>query len=242
MNLIIDQGNTATKIGFFEKDNLIRKEIFSKAETGKIVNWLKENNFSGASIIVSSVVEEQLNFNELNPSNYLELTGATSVPLSIKYETPETLGKDRLANAVGAWKLNPEKNSLVVDFGTCVKYDLVNFDGTYLGGAISPGLSMRYQALNKFTARLPLLEPVKENFNLGTNTNSSIHAGVRNGLIHEINGFIDRYSLDFADLTIFMTGGDLEYFDKAFKNPIFANPDLTLIGLNEILQHNIAHN
>lgn len=242
MNLIIDQGNTATKIGFFEKDKLIRKEIFRKADTDQIVKWLKENNFSGASIIVSTVVEDALNLTELNPANYFELTGATSVPLTIKYKTPETLGKDRLANAVGAWKLNPGNNSLVVDFGTCVKYDLVNSDGYYLGGAISPGYSMRYLSLNKFTDRLPLLDPVKESSEIGRDTNSSIHAGVRTGLIHEINGFIDRYSLDFADLTIFMTGGDLDYFDKAFKNPIFANPDLTLIGLNEILQHNIARN
>ncbi|MBK9190252.1 MAG: type III pantothenate kinase [Crocinitomicaceae bacterium] len=242
MNLIIDQGNTATKIGFFETDELVRKETFKKADTVKIVNWLKENNFSGASVIISSVVEDLLDVSELYPDNYLELTSAVAVPLTLKYKTPETLGKDRLANAVGAWKLNPGKNSLVIDLGTCVKYDLINADGNYLGGAISPGLSMRYQALNKFTDRLPLLEPVKESSDIGTDTNSSIHTGIRTGLIHEIKGFIDRYSLDFTDLTIFMTGGDLQYFDKAFKNPIFANPDLTLIGLNEILQHNIARN
>lgn len=242
MNLIIDQGNTATKIGFFEKDKLVRKEIFKKSDTGKLVNWLRENNFSGVSVIHSSVVEEVIDLSLLKPTFLIELTHETAIPLTMQYKTPATLGKDRLANAVGAWKMNAHKNSLVIDLGTCVKYDLVGAAGGYLGGAISPGLSMRYLALNKFTDRLPLLEPVKENAVLGTDTNSSIHAGVRSGLIHEINGFIDRYSFDFADLTIFMTGGDLEYFDKAFKNPIFANPDLTLIGLNEILQHNIARN
>ncbi|MBL7899922.1 MAG: type III pantothenate kinase, partial [Crocinitomicaceae bacterium] len=174
MNLIIDQGNTATKIGFFEKDKLVRKEIFKKSDTGKLVNWLRENNFSGVSVIHSSVVEEVIDLSLLKPTFLIELTHETAIPLTMQYKTPATLGKDRLANAVGAWKMNAHKNSLVIDLGTCVKYDLVGAAGSYLGGAISPGLSMRYQALNKFTDRLPLLEPVEESAVLGTDTNSSI--------------------------------------------------------------------
>jgi type III pantothenate kinase len=120
-----------------------------------------------------------------------------------------------------------------------VKYDLVSASGEYLGGAISPGLEMRFKALHEFTDKLPLLESTTVAEDFGTDTESSIASGVKLGIIHEINGFIERYSLQFTDLTIFMTGGDLKYFDKAFKNRIFALPDLTLIGLNEILQHNI---
>jgi type III pantothenate kinase len=151
------------------------------------------------------------------------------------------LGRDRLANAVGAWYKNENQNSLIIDVGTCIKYDLVNAQGEYLGGAISPGISMRFEALNKFTANLPLLSKQKTATKYGDDTNSSIYKGVQEGIYHEINGFIQEYSDEFSRLTIFMTGGDAKFFDKPFICDIFADSDLTLFGLNKILTYNVQN-
>ena len=148
------------------------------------------------------------------------------------------MGKDRIANAVGIWSLNKHKDSLCIDLGTCIKYDLVSREGVYLGGNISPGMEMRYKALAHFTDKLPLVNPQPYKTKYGVDTTSSIVHGVQEAITHEINGFITRYTNEFIDLTIFMTGGDLNYFDKVYKNSIFANSDLTVVGLNEILIYN----
>ncbi|MBI3136113.1 MAG: type III pantothenate kinase [Bacteroidetes bacterium] len=239
MNLVIDQGNTAVKLGLFDQNQLVQKAIFLNDELGFAQLWLQSKVLEPVHVMVCSVVAHEFELSAVPALSFFRLDSSLALPIKNKYRTPETLGKDRLSNAVGAWKQNPSKNSLVVDLGTCIKYDLVSAEGSYLGGAISPGLEMRFKALHEFTDKLPLLETSTPADDYGTDTTSSIAAGVKQGMIHEINGFIERYSLQLDDLTIFMTGGDLKYFDKAFKNRIFALPDLTLIGLNEILQHNI---
>ena len=239
MNLVIDQGNTAVKLGLFDGDQLILKAVFLNDEQGFAQPWLQSNVTEPVNVIVCSVVAAEFELSAIPALSFFRLDTSINLPLKNNYKTPETLGKDRLSNAVGAWKNNPSGNSLVIDLGTCIKYDLVSAKGEYLGGAISPGLAMRFKALHEFTDQLPLLETTITAEDFGTDTSSSMSAGVKQGIIHEINGFVARYSQQFNDLTIFMTGGDLKYFDKAFKNPIFALPDLTLIGLNEILQHNI---
>lgn len=240
MNLIIDQGNTAIKVGVFDKNQISLKEVFSNHDSNALSEWLKLNVNEPVNLIISNVTSQKLDVSKLDLLISIELNSTISLPIKIAYKSPETLGNDRLANACGMWSLNKGKNSLSLDFGTCLKYDLINNERTYLGGAISPGLGMRYRALHEFTAKLPLIQnemtPLNE---VGDNTDSSLCVGVKLGMIHEINGFIERYSEDFDDLTIFMTGGDLKYFDKDFKNHIFANPDLTMIGLNEILQYNV---
>lgn len=237
MNLVVDQGNTQFKAGLFEKKELISTfrhnyEDFSSFKAAMVGKDIQE-------VIVSSVVKSKLNLDFLASNSIIYLNHQTKIPLSNNYNTPLTLGLDRLANAVGAWSLNNEANSLVIDLGTCIKYDIVTADGTYQGGNIAPGLKMRFTALNSYTDQLPLLAP---NFDLtqlyGTDTETSLQCGVLHGISHEIKGFIERYEKEFNQLTIFMTGGDLKYFDKTDKKSIFANQNLTLIGLNEILNHN----
>ncbi|MDG1914454.1 MAG: type III pantothenate kinase [Crocinitomix sp.] len=239
MNLIVDQGNTATKLALFDEGgNLQLKEIIAKKETEFIDQWILEYAKGAKRVLVSSVTNDQIN---IPISRRIDLDTATPLPIGNAYETPETLGKDRLANAVAIWTKNPEKHSLCIDIGTCIKYDLVNNKGVYLGGNISPGMNMRYAALESFTDQLSLIASEEFVFGFGTTTKTSILNGVQHAIFHEINGFIERYQEQFGELTIFMTGGDLKYFDKGNKNPIFADSDLTIFGLNEILKYNVEY-
>lgn len=243
MNLIVDLGNTAVKVALFDQGVIVTKEKFSTKKSHEDLNhWLTENAKKFSATIISSVVNSTDLIELIDSSTLLELTEKTNLPFKNSYNTPETLGKDRLANAAAMWALNKSKNSLSIDFGTCIKYDLITSKGEYIGGAISPGIRMRFKALNTFTDKLPLLD-TPQNFNLiGKETKSSLNTGVMYGVINEIIGFINRYTELYNDLTIFMTGGELINFDIETKNPIFVQPDLTLIGLNEILEHNLHKN
>ena len=226
------------KVALFSENELISKSKFTYSDVNLFYAWLEKINEKNINIIVSSVVNQTIDLSKLSINRVIYLDENTELPIINDYETPKTLGNDRLANAVAANSLNPNQNSLVIDMGTCIKYDLINSKGIYLGGNISLGLTMRYKALNHFTDQLPLLNPSNFKNTHGIDTESSIRCGIELAIEHEINGFIDRYTTEFKPLTIFMTGGDLKYFDKSFKNDIFANSDLTLIGLNEILRHN----
>lgn len=237
MNLIVDQGNTATKVALFNGDNSIElKRSFQKSDTSALYAWVDEHTSQGDYCLTSSVTNQELVFPNLQT---IAFNQNTKLPIEIGYKTPTTLGKDRLANAVAIWTLNPGKPSLAIDLGTCIKYDLVNGEGVYLGGNISPGIKMRYRALHEFTDKLPLIEPDIFEFNYGDTTESSLKNGVQHAIYHEINGFISRYQNQMGQLTIFMSGGDLKYFDNRYKNTIFADSELTLRGLNEILKHNV---
>jgi len=171
-----------------------------------------------------------------------ELRDITPVPLKNKYHTPATLGYDRLAGAVGASKLFPGKDALVVDMGTCINYECVTAAGEYLGGAISPGMRMRFRALHEFTGKLPLINDhfQPESF-VGQDTTTSLLSGVMNGILQEVDGVIAQYRLRYNDLQVILTGGDADYFGKYLKNQIFAQPDLVLLGLLEILHFIDGH-
>ena len=239
MNLIIDQGNTAIKLAIFEGNKILSKKSFLPEDEKIMYSWLNEHDLGKINVLVCNVSNKDLDLSFLEINQLINLDHKTVQPLELDYKSPSTLGYDRLANAVGAYHANPESNSLVIDLGTCIKYDLVNSKGQYLGGNISPGMMMRFKALSDQTASLPSLDFKHLEQEWGTDTNSSIRAGVQLGITEEINGFINRYSEEFQPLTIFMTGGDSKYFDKAYKNAIFADSDLTLKGLNEILNYNV---
>lgn len=238
MYLIIDEGNTAFKLALYEQEELVQMKVFYPHERDEIHSFISDYLSQISNAIVSSVVNEGLDLSRYN-FIILILGAHTPLPIQNNYSTPHSLGKDRIANAVGAWGKNPKGNSLVIDLGTCIKYDLVNTNGEYLGGNISPGIEMRFKALNEFTDKLPLLSKSTSPTIYGIDTNSSIHSGVQNGVYNEINGFIQTYSKQFPQLTIFMTGGDANSFDKPFIYDIFAHPNLTLFGLNKILSYNV---
>jgi type III pantothenate kinase len=166
------------------------------------------------------------------------LNGKTPLPFINKYKTPSTLGADRLALVAGALKYFPDKNVLIISMGTCITYDFITSRKEYLGGSISPGMEMRFEALNTFTARLPLVKPKQVKTLLGRSTDESILTGVILGIVHEMEGFISTYRKLYPTLKIILTGGDAPLFAGRLKSSIFAVPELSLTGLNEILLYN----
>jgi type III pantothenate kinase len=171
----------------------------------------------------------------------IELDHSTPIPLENSYRTPETLGYDRIAAAVGAYTIYPGKNVLVIDAGTAITYDIVTSEGTFVGGNISPGLDIRFKSLNKYTNRLPQLErPGEKPGLLGSSTSEAIQSGIVNGLLFEVDGFIEAFKGKYAKLQVVLTGGDAKYFEGKLKSSIFVDLNLNLIGLNRILEHNAA--
>ncbi|MGB3776659.1 MAG: type III pantothenate kinase, partial [Leeuwenhoekiella sp.] len=160
------------------------------------------------------------------------------VPFKNLYETPTTLGVDRVALMAAAVKNHPGQNVLVIDTGTCVTYDFKNKKEEYLGGSISPGLSMRFKALHQFTANLPLLTSQKSVKTIGKNTSEAIQSGVIYGISHEINGVINSYIEDYPDIEVILTGGDALFLSKTLKNGIFAHQNFLLEGLDYIMVFN----
>lgn len=202
---------------------------------------LKEEHTQLSQAILSSVKpvdSDILQFLSENFDFFIELDHQTVLPIGNLYETPETLGKDRLAAAVGANELFPNQNILIIDAGTAITYDLVSEKNQFVGGNISPGLQMRFKALNHFTGKLPLISYSDEFQPIGKNTTDAIRAGVQNGILFEIDQTIDLFNRNYQNLQIVMTGGDSIFFDKKLNYSIFVHFNLTLIGLNRILEHN----
>jgi type III pantothenate kinase len=239
MNLIIDIGNTRIKVAVFQQYKLVETEIISNDE---LINTLKniQKKFSLKNAIISSVGKiKSKDIKTLYAiQKVITLDHSVKLPFINKYKTPKTLGVDRIALVSAAVHQFPKKNVLIIDAGSCITYDFVSSKKEYLGGAISPGINMRYRSLNHFTANLPKLEISK--FSLtGINTNQSIHSGILNGILHEINGVIAEYQDKYPNLTVVLTGGDTNFLAKKLKSSIFANPNFLLEGLNSILIHNI---
>ncbi len=194
--------------------------------------------------VTCAIVSAVSSLSEINISYLKEelkvhfLSHASSLPFKNNYQTPETLGVDRLALMAAASMTYPNTNVLVIDAGTCITYDFLDKGKGYIGGAISPGLAMRYKALHTFTSKLPLLEASLPQYFIGNNTKNSIHVGVVKGVHNEIEGFIAQYHENFNDLTTILTGGDAHFLRDSLKNDIFAHSNFLLEGLNYILELN----
>ena len=240
MNLSIDLGNTYAKTGLFSAGKLV--ETNWKLTYRELSDYVQ--SVHPQQIMVSSVSysEEQLKaeFSGFTPEIYL-LKSTTPVPMIKRYDTPETLGADRVAAAIGAKVLYPQNNCLVIDMGTCITYDLVDANDNFQGGIISPGVRMRFKAMNTFTMRLPLLEPNGIPELIGKNTKHAMQSGVMNGLLAEINGLIEAYGKVLTNINVIFCGGDATYFANRIKYPNFVVPELVLIGLNRILEYNVEH-
>jgi type III pantothenate kinase len=241
MNLCIDVGNTQVKLGVYNSQS----SLLSFSKHPELTIAVLETLFLKFEIkqaILSSVRVEHLvvlEFLETQLKTVLQLSSKTKVPLQSQYLTPETLGNDRLAAAIGANALYPQENVLIVDAGTCITYDFVTFDASYMGGSILPGIKMRFQALHELTAKLPLIKQEDLDSFIGTSTKTSIQTGVLCGVLHELRGFKSQYEQKFGNIKVIVTGGDASYFESQLKNEIFAQPKLVLIGLNTILNYNI---
>ena len=171
----------------------------------------------------------------------LEITADSVFPFKNKYTTPTTLGVDRMVLTSGAVLQYPNQNVLIIDAGTCVTYDFITNKNEYLGGAISPGLRLRYQALNDYTAKLPLLENNSPDNFIGNSTDESIHSGVINGLCFEIEGFISEFSVKKEQFTIILTGGDAIFLANRLKSTIFADENFLLKSLHQLYTYSLQN-
>ncbi len=239
MILAVDVGNTRIKAAVFEDSTLLETFVVMKTELQKSIQSILKKHQNISHLVVSSVsdVEKQA-FTEFKDSIYIHfVTHEDSFPFVNCYETPQTLGIDRMVLAAGATLQFPNQNRLVIDAGTCVTYDFIDENDNYLGGAISPGLRLRYEALHNHTAKLPLLNLENPKQFIANSTSESIHSGVVNGLVYEIEGFINQYKEQYSNFIIILTGGDSEFLAKRLKNTIFANSNFLLESLNQTFQY-----
>jgi type III pantothenate kinase len=240
MNLVIDIGNTRTKFTVFNHG----EEMISVPVDEMLpdhIDVLLIDHPAINKVILSSVkaYSPELQMKLQNSfKTFIELDAATPLPVENCYLSKETLGKDRIAAAVGAFHLYPNKNVLIIDAGTAITYDLLNNKNQYLGGNISPGLEMRYKALNHFTEKLPLVEKKEISRLYGRTTEEAIRAGVQHGIVFEVDNAINAFKEFYQNLYVIITGGDTKFFDKKLKNSFFVHFNLIAIGLNRILEHN----
>ncbi len=242
MKLVIDIGNSFTKLAVFDGDEII-DFITKKDMSIDVLKVILQNYPQINSSILSSVAAHDLSLNEIliEKGFFIELNHDTAIPFINSYATPDTLGKDRIAIASAAASMYPDENVLIIDTGTSITYDLVLSNGEYVGGGISPGLNMRFNALHNFTHRLPLVElpdPETEISLVGNSTESSILSGVVNGLNAEVENIINQYNNTFSPLKVMISGGDYKYFERLVKSNIFAAPNLVVFGLKYILDFN----
>ncbi len=240
MNLIIDVGNSKVKLAVFSKGKLMRKRSVDHAEMKQHVDELLQTFKSIDHVIFASVGKIRKKDVRFLPKSLklIILDERTKLPFKNKYKTPHTLGVDRLALVSASAIQFPDKNILIIDAGSCITYDFINTQNEYLGGAISPGIRMRYKALNNLTANLPLLSTKLPRGLIGNSTENSIHSGVMNGILTELDGIINAYQKKYESLTVILTGGDAKLLSKRLKNSIFANSNFLLEGLNHILEFN----
>ncbi len=239
-NLAVDIGNTRMKWGLFEAGELVATGIGEAAELENLLD--SSNNQNLKNIILCNVgkaltpaLEKRLKENFY----WLNLDAHTLLPFENAYQSPETLGKDRLAAIAGAYQVFPGRDVLVIDIGTAITFDLLSAEGRFEGGNISPGMDMRYHAMYLFTARLPLVDtPYGENL-WGSTTTTALQAGVVQGILFEIEGYIRRMQDRPPGFKIILTGGGADFFGKKLKSEIFVNHNLVLTGLNKILDYNV---
>lgn len=242
--LAIDMGNTLTKVGYF-RNQILSKTWTCKPEglrqlAGEIIRNIPiDHSFTvgWASVNQDEAIQNWDIWNRFEvPPLFQSINHSYPFPIQNLYQTPETLGMDRILAVVGALGKISAPPVLVIDIGTAVTYDVVDKARRYLGGGISPGMRMRFQALSTFTARLPLIQP-ENNFSLvGNSTHESIRSGVVNGLLEELAGIIQRYKLEFSEeIVVILAGGDASFFEKRLKSINFVEQNLVLLGICESL-------
>lgn len=240
MNLVVDVGNTLIKLAVFEKKCLVYRKTVLKTDFDRSIDFVLESYPTVKHVALSVVgsFSEKSKLKLEKNFTVFKITSQIKVPFINNYATPKTLGVDRLVLVSAAIDQFAKKKVLIIDVGTCITYDFLNAEGHYKGGAISPGINMRYKALNQFTEKLPLLDANTPQNIVGTSTQTSMHSGVMYGVALEIDGVISQYKQEFEDLTVILTGGNAHFLLDRLKNSIFANPNFLLEGLNFLLEYN----
>ncbi|HUH74910.1 MAG TPA: type III pantothenate kinase [Chitinophagales bacterium] len=239
MHLIcLDIGNTRLKVGIFHPQKEAEFIVFPNYDLETFHSLTKKyptHQFvCSNTALLSTTIDSFLK----QTSNFLEINHQIDFPFDNLYETPHTLGTDRMALVAGAISLYPNKNCLIIDAGTSITLDFINQNGEYLGGSIHPGIEMRLKALYNFTGKLPLVkDDWRENL-IGKSTNECIQIGTVKAAVYEIEQFISEYRENFEDLVVLLSGGNTEIFFYKLKNEIFAHPNLVLLGLKTIALYN----
>lgn len=239
MNLVVDIGNSLMKVSVVDGADVVEAQRLAVDADIDVKRLQASYPTLRKAIVASSGVATASIASELRQAGLwvLEMTSTTPVPIGNDYLSPETLGVDRLAAAVGVVKCMGYDDCLIVDFGTAITIDLVE-DGVFKGGNISPGVRSRFRALHDYTQRLPECDPTDEVLTLGRNTRQAIEQGVMQGIVNEIEGYISSFMDKNAKIMLIFTGGDAKFFDKRIKNAIFAKCDPVVCGLNTILEYN----
>lgn len=233
-HLSIDIGNTRIKAAWFDLHGTIQERRVLSVESGW-GDWkqMLEKGFRTCLYAETRQLPESW-LSLLKNAGANKLDCQRTLPFKIAYQTPDTLGSDRLAAVAGAWYLTPNLNCLVIDVGTCITYDIISKDGIYEGGCISPGLGMRLKAMHQYTDRLPLITANNTYGLIGKNTESAIRWGAQTGFLAELDGFIRLFQNNFSALHIYITGGDAAYAQQHLLQETIFDPDLVLKGLFKI--------
>lgn len=244
MNLVVDVGNTRIKYSVFSNGEEVYATTSTHEDSAKVADQLFSGYPKLQKAIVSSVRRDTAALvNHLNSKiSTIEFNHSTPIPIKICYKTPDTLGSDRVAGAVGANKIFPHKELLVIDMGTAITIDYVSSKGEFLGGNIAPGMSLRFNSLHQLTHKLPLEQPQEDTSAMGKTTTEAIRGGVQEGIKHEISGYIQDFLNKNRTGKVILTGGDAFFFAKTIKYPIFVVCNLAMIGLHTILEHNAENN
>ena len=240
MYLVVDIGNTLQKVAVFsETGELVELKKYRQLTVARLKQLCARHGVSHAMLSSVGKYNADIECAIQQQCPLVVLSSKTPLPIKIKYQTPTSLGPDRVANAVGASRRFPAQNVLSIQLGSCLVCDFVNVEGAYLGGSITPGVGMRLKALKHYTKSLPEVKMKLAEKLVGTTTDESILSGVMNGIIFEIEGIIAAYQQQFGDVKVLLTGGDADLLQKSIKFPIFAAPNNVLWGLYEILRYNV---
>jgi type III pantothenate kinase len=238
ITLCFDFGNTRLKAALFE-DDIFREEITLQEGTPEAVQQLLEK-YHPVNTILSSVIDHDMAIEDVlaHSSHFHKLSHTTRANFTTPVGRPDTIGADRLALCAAAVHFFPGKHNLVIGLGSCITYNFITQDHDFIGGAISPGLAMRFRAMHVFTAKLP---EVAADWNyplIGYDTKTNMQSGVINGMVYEIDGFIDAYAAKYGNFNVLLTGGDSAYFAGQLKNRIFADPNFLFKGLYALSETN----
>ncbi len=240
MNVIIDAGNTRIKVFVFVSNEITETAIFDYSQIDELTDFIKKTNCKNIALCdVSGKLQKDL-ANLTNKEIFI-INSSKKLPITINYKTPETLGVDRIALAVGAELIKPNSNKLIIDFGTAITIDIVTDKKVFEGGNISPGLQTRFRSLAQNTGKLPIVSTTDSASLIGKTTKEAIQNGVIKGILFEINQYILEFNTIFSDLNVFLSGGDAIFFEKMLKKTIFAEPNLLAKGVQFIYHYNVKN-
>lgn len=251
LTVAIDIGNTRIKVGCYQGNLLMAHRIYDHetfpgdlAEELEALGGSEPKYIGVANVGVKSAGKAVLQFVEtVQNAIFHSITWDSPLPIRLQYSTPETLGMDRVVGVIGAAVHTAGAPTLSIDAGTAITYDFLTADGTFLGGGISPGMRMRFRALDEFTAALPLVTAEGDLQLVGDSTETAIRSGVVNGLLAEVDGLVERYRAEFGpEVQAVLTGGDAEFLGNHLKNINFVDPQILLVGINRVLNYKFKLN